>query len=183
MVPCFCGDIFDRPTRILQERVRAKEPRGYHQCSGRIDPGRLEISVQRAEVHARGCSEIVSVFEASRRSEELIDGPYYGDWQSGERPDQLLQHPIAECVDRDAFQQLEEPTGFIVEAAQDDVFDTGPSQSYDRLDGAGRQLRVQDDGQGGVATAKVFERFELDGARRRGVCDDDIRSLVRDDRL
>jgi hypothetical protein len=125
----------------------------------------------------------VSVFEASWRSEQLIDGSDNGDWQCRQRPDQLLQHPIAECVDRDAFQQLQESTGLVVEAAQDDVFDTGPSQSYNRLDGAGRQLRVEHDGQGGVATANVFERFEFDGARRRGVRDDDISSLVRDDRL
>src|SRR5581483_8968644 len=66
VVAGFGRHVFDRTPWVLQERIRAQQPRGHYECSGRIDPGRLEISIQRAEVHPRGRGEIVSVFEPRR---------------------------------------------------------------------------------------------------------------------
>ena len=53
-------------------------------------------------------------------------------------------------------------SGLVVEPTQDHVLDTGPGQPYDRLDGAGRHLRVDDNGQRRVPTANVLERFDFD---------------------
>jgi hypothetical protein len=74
--------VFDRPSRVLQIRVRTEQPCRHHQRPRREDPGWLEISIQRAEVHPRRRGDVLSVLETRRRSEQLIDRADHHDRQT-----------------------------------------------------------------------------------------------------
>ena len=101
------------------------------------------------------------------------------NWQNRQWFSQRLQHPFAQGVCGDAFQQIEKASWFVIEPTENDVLDSGLGQSHDRLDRSGCELGVHHDGKRWKLPPQTFEHFDFDHTTDRRIGDDDVRRSMR----